>query len=207
MFRGVPQIPPFRAVRAPRLPDGGWFVYQDFCSRRSQRVSIEIKCSIEGLVSRETRVKPCRPQQVESDHGLRDQSIPKVHRETRIARRQACNQVRLERLYRAFGGVRSVQVWGNQRESDPLLFEVFDKPLRALVVQELYFGGETPCRKMRVERDLLRHQVFLRPIAKRLREDRVRVRVKKNEHVLVSKARCYGEPTRLVRVHFLFQVH
>ena len=156
VFRGVPQIPSFRAVRAPSLPDGGWFVHQDFCSRRSQRVSVEIECTVEGLVSRETRVKPRRPQQVESDHGLRDQSIPKVHREVRIARRQSCNQVRLERLDRAFGSVRSVQVWGHQCERNALLLKVRYESLWALIIQELYLGCEPALRKMRVKSDLLR---------------------------------------------------
>ena len=119
-------------------------------------MSVEIECTVEGLVGRETRVKPRRPQQVESDYGLRDQSIPKVHREVWIARRQSCNQVRLERLDRAFGGVRSVQVWGHQCERNALLLEVLYESLWALIVQELYLGCEPALRKMRVKSDLLR---------------------------------------------------
>ena len=54
-----------------------------------------------------------------------------------------------------------MKVRGHQCEPNALLLEVFYESLRALIVQELYLGGETPLREMRVESDLHRNQVFL----------------------------------------------
>ena len=49
----------------------------------------------------------------------------------------------------------------HQCELYALFLEVCDESLRALIIQELYLGVETPFRQMRIQAYLFRNQVFL----------------------------------------------
>ena len=53
----------------------------------------------------------------------------------------------------------------HQCELYALFLEVCDESLRALIIQELYLGVETPFRQMRIQAYLFRNKVFLRSVA------------------------------------------
>ena len=98
-------------------------------------MSVVIEGVIEYIVCRETRVEARRSEQVECQDGLRNQPIPKVQREVRVARRYPEYQVRFKGLDRALGGVYAMKMRWYKRELDALFLEVCDESLRALIVQ------------------------------------------------------------------------
>ena len=82
-------------------------------------------------------------EEVESDHGLGNETIPFLREKVGVAGGESGAKMIFECVDRKFGGVAAVGVWGNKLEVNVLLAEGFLHGVGALVVEDVQSWGCT----------------------------------------------------------------
>ena len=80
-------------------------------------------------------------EEVESDHGLGNETVPFLGGKVGFARGEAGAKIILECEDRTFGGVAAVDVRGNNLEGNVVFAEGFLNSVGALVVDDVESGG------------------------------------------------------------------
>ena len=89
------------------------------------------------------RVCAGRSEEVESDHGLGNETIPFLEGKVGVARGESGTNMMFECADRTFGGVAVVGVQENKLEVNVVLAEGFLHGVGALVVEDVEIGGCT----------------------------------------------------------------
>ena len=75
---GASQVPAVDTVRGPGASLVWCFKHQHFGAGGSQGGSIEIECPIQLCLSREARIDPGGPEQIEGQRGLGEEAVPQM---------------------------------------------------------------------------------------------------------------------------------
>ena len=111
--------------------------------RGARGVALKSNFSVDGCVGGKARVCAGRSEEVESDHGLGNETIPFLGWKVGVAGGESGAKMISECVYRRFGGVVAVGVWGNNLEVNILIAEGFMHGVVALVVEDVDSGGCT----------------------------------------------------------------
>jgi len=103
-------IPAIDSRGIPSAALAGLLVDDNMGSERGKRVLVVVVGAMQLGPSRELGVEPRGAEQIESEDCLRKQQAPMVERKVRVAATEAGNEVVLEGLDGAFGGIPAVDV-------------------------------------------------------------------------------------------------
>ncbi len=101
-------VPAIDSVRCPGFAHCGFLVNEDASARWCKRCSVKIKGSVNLRIRGESWVDARSAQQVEGQHCLWQQLVPKVEREVGVGAAEAGNEVVFKRADSALGRVPSV---------------------------------------------------------------------------------------------------
>ena len=102
--------------------------------------SVEVNFSVDGCVGGKAQVCAGISEEVESDYGLGNETIPFLGGKVGVARGESCENMIFEYADCTFVGVSAVGVRGNKLEVNVVLAEGFLHGVGSLVVENLDSG-------------------------------------------------------------------
>ena len=198
MGHGWAQVPAGDAVRRPSGALGRGFVRKDAAPWGPQRSFVEIECSVDLGVGRETGVDIGFAEEIEGENGVGDEAAPEVERESGVNTGEAGDKVGFEGVDCFFSRVCAVVVGGGELMLDIFTFEEGAERCGAFVVGDLEGGFETAFLELIEDGTVATQQFAGGAGLQGLGEDGIRVLDEGNHDVFVAPAGRDGKTACLV---------
>ena len=120
MVHGGTNVKTFDGMWRPCVADGGLFMNKNSGARRCKRRTIVVESAMDLGVGRELGIDTGTAEKVQGDESLGEEAIPKMQRKVGVGAAESGNEVVLERVDGAFGGVAAVDTRRGKLEIDIL---------------------------------------------------------------------------------------
>ncbi len=143
VFERRTDVPTDFAVFTKGWASIGGRVGDDSGAGRGERGAVEVEVTEQGGVGRQGRVDAGRPEQIEGQCGLREETVPLGKRKLGVNGAEDRDKVIFEGTDCSFGGIDPMFVWWDPLEPDLVAEERVFEVLGAFVVEDVEFGGMT----------------------------------------------------------------